>query len=57
MKKKFTFEDYREALIGVGDTTKERIKIDKIGFATVLVRPKSKIEFMAFYFLHDEEDR
>ena len=25
MKKKLTFEDYREALIGVGDTTKERI--------------------------------
>ena len=25
MKKQFTFEDYREALIGVGDTTKERI--------------------------------
>jgi len=25
MKKKFTFEDYREALIGVGDTTKERV--------------------------------
>lgn len=25
MKKKFTFEDYRRALIGVGDATKERI--------------------------------
>ena len=25
MKKKSTFEDYRRALIGVGDATKERI--------------------------------
>ena len=43
--------------MGVSPDEVEEIKIDEIGVAHVRVCPKAKIEFVAFHFLHGEEDR